>query len=149
MASGKRGALSSILGLHEEFERLVHGIIETHARTTSHHGWVPPADVFVSGGCLVVRFEVAGVRREDIELTYKDGELTVRGTRLECEAEPKDGYWQMEIPHGHFERSVRLPLPVDPDRIDAVYRNGMLEVRMPILAAQRAPNTVRIEPDVK
>jgi len=147
MASGKRGVLSDLIGLHAELERIVQDVVGTPLRIAPPHGWVPPADVFLSGGQVVVRFEVAGVKREDIDLTYKDGELTVRGMRLECEDQQKEGYWQMEIPHGPFQRKVKIPCPVDPDRIDAVCRDGILEVRLPVLAAARTTSTVRIDSD--
>ena len=146
MASGKKGVLSSLLGLHQELERMIHDVVGGPVRVGGHK-WAPPADVFVSGGNVVVHFEVAGVRREDIDLTYKDGELVVRGARLECQTERKEGYWQMEIPHGPFERTVKIPLPVDPERIEATCREGVLEVRLPIIAERKRSSTVRIESD--
>jgi HSP20 family protein len=147
MASGRRGVLSSLLGLHQELERMIHDVVGGPVSVSSSHRWAPPADVFVCGGHVIVHIEVAGVKREDFDLTFKDGELTVRGVRLECHEEPKEGYWQMEIPHGPFERKVKIPLPVDPDKIEATCREGILEVKMPIVAERRRTSTVRIESD--
>jgi HSP20 family protein len=147
MATGRRGVLSSLLGLHQELERMIHDVVGGPVRVGSGHRWAPPADVFVSGGTVVVRFEVAGVQRRDIDLTFKDGQLVVRGVRMEDQDETKEGYWQMEIPHGPFERVLTIPLPVDPDRIEATCRDGVLEVRMPIVAERRRSSTVRIESD--
>jgi HSP20 family protein len=147
MGTGRRGVLSSLLGLHQELERMIHDVVGGPVRVGSGHKWAPPADVFVCGGSVVVHFEVAGVRRENFDLTFKDGNLLVRGARPEMKDEPKEGYWQMEIPHGPFERVVKIPLPVDPDRIEATCRDGILEVRLPIISERRRRSTVRIESD--
>ena len=147
MATGRRGIVSGLLGLQAELERMIDNAVGRGERTGSSNAWAPPADVFVAAGHVVVRFEVAGVRLENIDLTYSEGELRVRGMRLESAGEPKDGYWQMEIPHGPFERVVKIPMPVDGDAIDATCRDGILEVRMPVVAEKRPVNRARIEAD--
>jgi len=146
MASGRRGVLSSLLGIHADLERMIHDVVGEGARVGSSRSWAPPADVFVTGSHLVVRLEVAGVPRDKIDVSFRKGELRVRGVRLECEDQPKEGYWQMEIANGPFERRVKVPLPVDPDRIEAVSRDGILEIRMPIVAEERQ-SYVRIRTD--
>lgn len=147
MATGRRGVFSSFLVLQEELDRIIHDVVAGRPRGAHARSWSPPADVFICKDTVVVRFEVAGVRRDEIDLTYHDGQLTVRGTRLENADEPKQGYWQMEIWHGPFERSVNIPVEVDPDRIEAVCREGLLEVRMPILAREDAVKEARIVTD--
>ena len=141
MATGRRGLKTSLIGLHSELEKLIDDVFGTGTYAGPTTSWSPPADVFVAGGHVVVRFDVAGVPKENIDLRYTDGELRVRGTRLEPEDEEKDTYWQMEIPHGPFERTVKIPVPVDADRIEeAISRDGILEVRLPILSQDRTEN---------
>ena len=147
MATGRKSVLSSLLVLHEELDRMIQDVIGGGSRSRSTRHWRPPADVFVAEGAVVVRLELAGVRREDIDLTYREGELIVRGARFEREDVPKEGYWQMEIPHGPFERSVKIPPRVDPERIEAVCRDGILEVRMPKVADADSTREVRIKTD--
>ena len=138
MATGRRGLKTSLIGLQSELERLVHDVFGRGAYVGAMSSWSPPADVFVAGGNVVVLFEVAGVLRKDIDLTYADGELRVCGERLERKDEQKDTFWQMEIPHGPFERTVKIPMAVNADKIEeAVLRDGILEVRLPILKADR------------
>ena len=146
MATGKKGTLTSLLVLHEELDRVIHDVVAGVRRRGSERRWRPAADVFVSRSAVVVRLELAGVRREDItDLSYHEGELIVRGTRRETEGEPKEGYWQMEIPHGPFERAVKIPGRVDADRIEAVCRDGILEIRMPKLGGRSSTRIVRIK----
>ncbi len=145
MATGRKSVLSNLLGLHEELERVIEDVMGVRSRGGRRTSWGPRADVFTIKDTLVVRFEIAGVPREAIDLSYRDGELTVHGTRLESADEPKQGYWQMEISHGPFERSVKIPPNVDGERITAVCRDGILEVRMPILPEKTKAKDVRIK----
>ena len=147
MATGRGGMLSNLLVIHEELEELIGDVLGVRGRGGGANNWSPAADVFVLKDTLVVRFELAGVRREEIDLSFHEGELTVRGTRLECEEEPKQGYWQMEISHGPFRRSLKILVAVDAEKIQAVCRDGILEVRMPIVAERQPAKEVRIETD--
>lgn len=142
MASGKDGLLPGFIHFHSEIERLVRRMI-SGAGDRAEAVWRPLADVFVSGGKVVVRLELAGVTRENIDLTYREGELRVRGGRPGSEG-PED-YWLMEMPHGRFERVVEIPLPVDPDGIEAVCKDGLLEIRLPIAEKSvQAHTTVKV-----
>ncbi len=148
MATGKTRMLSSLRVLHEELERIIDDVVVGRKRPSGAGSWSPPADVFVSKDMVVVRLEVAGVAASDIDLTYREGELVARGTRFESGSEPKQDYWQMEIQHGPFERCVKIQLKVDADRAQAVCRNGILEIRMPIVAPGRPEHhEVRIKTD--
>ncbi len=146
MATG-RGMLSNLLVLHDELEELIGDVFGVRARGGRANSWSPAADVFVLKDTLVVRFELAGVRREEIDLAFNDGELTVRGTRLECEEEPKKGYWQMEISHGAFRRTLKISVAVDADKIQAKCRDGILEVRLPLATESPSAREVRIGTD--
>ena len=133
MATGRRGLKPGLVGLHSELERIIDDVFGRGSGGGPTSSWSPPADVFVAGNRVVVRFDVAGVPRDEINLTYAEGELCVRGVRVEHGDEQKDTYWQMEIPHGPFERRVKIPVPVDADRIEAASRDGILEARLPIV----------------
>ena len=146
MATG-RGMLSNLLVLHEELEELIGDVLGVRARAGRANSWSPAADVFVLKDTLVVRFELAGVRREEIDLSFREGELTVRGTRLECGEEQKQGYWQMEISHGAFRRSLKIPVAVDADKIQAACHDGILEVRLPLSTESPSAREVRIGTD--
>ena len=146
MATG-RGMLSNLLVLHEELEELIGDVLGVRARAGAANSWSPAADVFVLKDTLVVRFELAGVKREEIDLSFREGELVVRGTRLECEQEPKQAYWQMEISHGPFQRSLKIPVAVDAENIQAACQDGILEVRLPLKADSSSAREVRIGTD--
>jgi HSP20 family protein len=93
-------------------------------------GWVPPCDLHETADGYVLTAEVAGVRREDIQIQLQEGRLTVSGTRPERCA-PCEQYHRMERGHGSFSRTFSLPVPVDQSRIAAELHDGVLTVTCP------------------
>ena len=93
---------------------------------TQASAWVPNADVFARGEDLVIRLELAGVDREDIEITLHDNTLTVSGER-ESDLEDVSFYVQERF-YGAFRRSMTLPAGIDDDSISAYSDNGLLEI---------------------
>lgn len=99
--------------------------------------WLPKADVYETPEELVVRVEVAGVRKEslNVSLSADNRILSVTGTRSErlVDDRPKLRYYRLEVYFGSFERDVLLPpdISVDRNRLGATYRDGFLIVTLP------------------
>ncbi len=125
-----------------------HGPVFMHFETTrpaagmsSRPYWQPLTDVFEAEGNIVVRMELAGVRPEDTQITLDNARvLTVSGVRREPHAQRRPAcYYQMETDYGEFQRRLQLPKAVDADRAQAAFKNGFLEIVLPIAQAQRRP----------
>jgi HSP20 family protein len=94
-------------------------------------GWVPPVDMIDRKNEVVLRVDLPGLDHEDIEVTVKDGVLTLRGSR-HGETEQKDEeHYAMERWSGAFVRNLALPRGVRDDKIEALFNNGVLEIRIP------------------
>lgn len=93
--------------------------------------WRPPTDVFETADEVVVKMDVAGVRKEDLEVTFSDQRLRIRGRREDRFPGKKVAVSQMEVEYGVFERNITIRQPVDVDRIEATYTDGFLVVRLP------------------
>jgi HSP20 family protein len=112
--------------------------------------WEPLVDIFETRNSLRVKVELAGVRPEDIhlELAGDGGALTVRGCRRDEELEggERTMFHQMEVYLGPFERTVPLPshLNLDRDAIQAVFRDGFLNITLPKIQAPPRPETTNI-----
>ena len=78
-----------------------------------------------------VRFEVAGVRGEDLKVNVEGSVLRLRGVRRTPQSEPIDRLQQMEISFGPFEREIVIEASFDPDQVRARLEDGFLEVRIP------------------
>ena len=108
-------------------------------------GFRPAADAYFEEDTreIVVRFELAGVTLEDIELLVDRRELVVRGERTFPKREGRV-YQQVEMDYGQFERRVRLMVDVDPEVTTATYEAGVLEVRL-MLTERAAARKIDIQ----
>jgi len=93
-------------------------------------------DVFRDGPTLVVRSPLAGVNLEDIDLAIHGDLLTIRGKREGQREANDDDWYYRECYWGAFSRSIVLPVDVYPEQAEAIVRNGVLEIRIPIREAQ-------------
>jgi HSP20 family protein len=106
-------------------------------RLTTEMMWAPTVDMYEKDGALIIKAELPGVKKNDVSVTFDDGVLTIQGKREE-EKEVKDAkYYARERFSGSFSRSFALPEGVDKDKIAAEFKDGVLEVRVPLPA--RAP----------
>ncbi len=107
--------------------------------------WAPTLDVLHEDGDLLIRAELPGVKREDVEITLHERVLTISGERRAEEQREGTGYYVRERRHGSFRRSLVLPHDVDEGEINARFEDGILEVRVPGGAAERAPKRIQIQ----
>lgn len=105
--------------------------------------WIPPVDVEEVGDSLVLRAELPGVKREDIDVSFTDGVLTLKGER-QFEKESQEKTWhRIERSYGSFVRSFTMPRSVDPSGISADFKDGVLEIRVP-KREESKPRQIRI-----
>jgi HSP20 family protein len=97
-------------------------------RRTHANAWIPLADIFAREGNLVIRCELAGVRREDVEITLSDGVLNISGERRSELNEEEVTFYTRERFYGTFRRSMSLPEGVNEDEIDATFEDCVLEI---------------------
>ena len=105
--------------------------------------WVPTTDIFAAGEDLVVRCELPGVRREDVEISLLGGALIIDGER---KGEPEASeYYARERHYGHFRRRIKLPEGIDRSRISAAYEDGLLEVTVKGGVDRHEPERIEIQ----
>ena len=97
--------------------------------------WVPNTDVYVSEGGLVIKVELAGMRREDLELVVEGNRVKISGHRPDGCRPPKCKFLIMEINYGAFETVIELPSGYDLGRARAGYQNGFLRIDVPLQSA--------------
>jgi len=105
--------------------------------------WVPNTDVYVTEGSLVVKVELAGMRKEDLELTVEGNRLKISGQRPDGCRAPKCTFLVMEINYGVFESIIEVPAGYDLSQAEASYQNGFLRVDVPELA-QPSSKTISV-----
>jgi len=102
----------------------------------------PPLNAYDDGESFVVRAEIPGVEASSLEVDATGRALTIKGERRPHQAEDVS-FHRRERDHGVWNRTLSLPQPVDPDKIRASYKNGILEVILP-KAAEARPRRVEI-----
>jgi HSP20 family protein len=93
--------------------------------------WMPSVDVKETKDALQLIAELAGIDPKDVEVTVEGGVLTLKGSRNFEKAVEGETYHRVERAYGTFERSFTLPTNVDPDRIQAIYKHGVLHLSLP------------------
>ncbi|MFV8836167.1 Hsp20/alpha crystallin family protein [Aquisalimonas sp.] len=100
-------------------------------RWPQRHPGMPKVDVVDQDKQLVVRAEIPGVDRENLDVSVADNLVTIRGRSHHEETKEEGVYFRREISHGEFERTVALPSEVDADKARARFENGILELTLP------------------
>jgi HSP20 family protein len=93
-------------------------------------GWMPPVDLHETASEYVITAELPGVRRDDLHIEARDGDITLSGLRRE-RSMPCEQYHQVERGHGSFSRTFRLPEPIRADDITAELQDGVLTLVCP------------------
>ena len=101
--------------------------------------WIPNTDVYVAEGNLVIKVELAGMRKEDLELIVEGNRLMISGQRPDGTRGAKCKFLVMEINYGSFECVIEIPAGYDASHANAGYQNGFLQIDVP--RAVPAPKT--------
>ena len=104
--------------------------------------WMPVFDMSETDKELIVKVEVPGMDNKDISLSLANGCLTISGEKKHQEKEEKENYHRTERRYGAFCRNIVLPVDVDPDKVDATYKDGVLKITLPKTESKK---TKRIE----
>lgn len=116
--------------VEDMFERVFRGW-PARRMESEYAGWVPPLDMVDRKGEIVLRADLPGLDHNDIQLSIEAGILTLRGSRQQEKEEKDEDCYALERWAGAFSRSITLPQGVDPDRVEARFKNGVLEIHVP------------------
>ena len=93
--------------------------------------WMPTVDVRETKNALEISAELPGIEPKEVEVSVEDGVLTLKGSRNFEKATEGETYHRVERAYGTFERSFSLPTNVDPEKVQATYRHGVLHLTLP------------------
>lgn len=109
--------------------------------------WVPPVDIYDSGKHeLVIKAELPGMNKEDIEITVDANTLTLRGEKKVDTASSEERSHRIERAYGAFSRTFSLPATVDGSKVAADYRNGVLTITLP-MREEAKPRQIPVKVD--
>jgi len=128
--------------LHRRMEQVMESLLHGLGSVAPGTGFLPRADIHETASGIRIILDLAGVTRDEIDIVIEGRHLRVAGSRQEPEVNECLRYHQMEIPYGLFERIFHLPEEADIERVSALYRDGFLQITVPL----RSPGEARQVP---
>ncbi len=95
--------------------------------------FTPSVDIKEDEKEVIIKAEVPGLAEKDVEVTFAEGVLTIRGEKKEEKEDKKQDYLRREVSYGAFHREIPLPDGINPEKVDAHFKNGVLTVTIPWL----------------
>jgi len=141
MATLRWDPWGELVALQRDVDRLLGR--QGNAAAPSTGSLIPPMDAFRQHDGLTVRLELPGLRPEDVDVSAKDGVLTISGERKVDAGIAEDAWVRRERPVGRFERSFSLPEGTDPAGINASFDLGVLELHIPH-PPERRPHRIQV-----
>jgi HSP20 family protein len=91
----------------------------------------PALDVYEQKDDLIVKAEIPGLTKDEIDITLEGNTLMIKGEKKKEEEVKEEDYYRCERTYGAFSRSIDLPVAVQTDKVNASFKNGVLEIRLP------------------
>jgi len=125
----------------EEFFDRFHNFVR-HSRFSLEAVWRPSIDIVESDEEIIIFAELAGVKKEEIEITYKNWLVRLRGIRRYPYFHSKKKFTQLEIQHGRFERLIKVGESINAEKMSVSLEEGILKIRVPFKEKRRV---IRVE----
>lgn len=115
-----------------EIERTIENVFQTinPIFTNAQRVWKPQMDMHETPDAVIILAEIAGVKKEDLDIEISSKAVKISGTRTEISLTDNARYQLAEIQYGTFERILILPVPIDPEIVSASYSNGFLQIHL-------------------
>lgn len=130
----------------DEFDAIAREMWNTTTPVFFRGGLFPSFDVYEEKDELVIKAELPGVKKEHVDITLEDGELTIKAEKEEEEMGEEVRFYTRGRYYGTYTRSLSMPFPVKDGEISATFENGVLEVRLP-KAEEAKPKRIELKVD--
>ncbi len=129
-----------LTALEREMDRMMEDVFGRRMRPWWREPWfgvdrievtAPSVDIFEEKDDIVVKAELPGIEKDNVEVNLTDHTLTIKGEKKKEEEVKEENYYRAERSYGSFLRVLDLPKDVHADKVKASFKNGVLEVRMP------------------
>jgi HSP20 family protein len=128
-------------------DRVFEGLLPSRfwwAGAEQESSWMPRTDVIEEKDAFRIEVDLPGVRKDSIRISVQDNRLEVVGERKSETAGSAEGYQRLERAQGSFRRAFRLPKGTDAGKIESIFENGVLTVRVP-KAEEAIPRQIEVK----
>jgi len=131
MAIIKYSPIREMMGLSDRLNRMFEEMSGFNPDTELTGSWSPAVDVSESETAIEIKADLPGMTETDIDVTVENNTLTIKGERKFENEDKRENYHRIERQYGSFYRSFQLPNTVDVTKINADFKNGILELALP------------------
>jgi len=131
---------------HDEMDDLIRSFFEPWELPGGGRGRWPVMDIGEQEDCFLVKAEVPGCKAGDIDISVHGNTLTISGEKKQEKEHEEKGYYHTERIYGSFRRDLNLASDVDAEKIEAVYRDGVLTITLP-KSEKTKPIKVKVKED--
>lgn len=107
--------------------------------------WMPQIEMRQTNGDLLVKADLPGLTKDDVKVELTGEMLTISGERKEEKEEKLEGFYRTERKYGRFYRQIPLPETVKTDKANAMFHNGVLEIKLPVIKAESHTRKLEIK----
>ncbi|MGH9519524.1 MAG: Hsp20/alpha crystallin family protein [Terriglobales bacterium] len=142
-AIARREYAPDLFDLRRNFDDFFSRFSSSWEPSSANLDWIPAADSYMDQNKFHVRMALPGVRPDEVNLQVHGNELRISGDRKQEVTPPEDRTFQREIVYGSFERVFTLPEGIQPDKVEANFHNGVLDITAP-LSEKALPRRIQI-----
>ena len=122
--------IRDMISMRQAMDRLLEEAFARGTETRGTGAWLLPMDAYITDDAIVIRADVPGLSPDDIEITLEGDTLSIRGEIKREEANDRK-YVLLERPTGKFERTLTISTPIDHDKVEATFKDGVLTLTLP------------------
>ncbi len=126
-----RSPITELSNLRRELDRLWEDFFGAKDITPAEGIWGPAVDISETKDSLIVKAELPGMEPKDIDISLSGDTLVIKGEKKQEKEEKGENFHRVERRYGSFARTIRLPVEVDSDKIEATYKQGVLKIVLP------------------
>ena len=133
-----------MMSLRDAMDRLFEESFVRPSRLLGDVGRELPVDVYQTDNDVVVKATLPGTKPEEVDISITGDILTIRGEHKEEQEMKEENYLRRERRYGTFSRSIRIPIPIQSDKAEAVFENGVLTLTLP-KAEEAKPKQIKVQ----
>ncbi len=141
----RRRPINELMGLREDFDRLLNDTFRIFDEGYGERvGWKPAVDMEETEEDYIVKAEIPGIKKDDINISIADNKVVIAGEVAEEKDVQEKNYYLKERARGKFSRGFTLPTPVDSGKAEATFKDGILTLKLP-KAEEAKPKQIEIK----
>ena len=145
MANITRWEPTGVTSLRDAMDRLFEdSVVRSSGLFPSLRAEQPAVDMYQTDTDVVVKASLAGMKSEDVDISVTGDVITLKGEHKEEHETSEENYFRKEMRYGSFTRSLPIPVPVNVDKAEAEFQDGVLTVKMP-KTEESKPKTVKVK----